>query len=88
MNLFNGLAFIELEYPTELLILIQVSLIDSYNPFLLYTIEYGRDIIDTISESKEFEQFDLTDLKNLFKNGYDFEFKKIEERISRAFIKI
>lgn len=81
----NFPLFIELEYPRELLIVPRIASLNSYDPFLIYTIEFGRDLIDYLEESREFEPVFIGDINALFKNGRTHDYDQIKERIVRGF---
>jgi hypothetical protein len=79
------MILIELEYPFELLACIRTAPADSYDPYYLATIEYGRDIIDEIKKSKEFQREDPNYLHEMFSGGRTYEYDKIKERVVNVF---
>jgi hypothetical protein len=84
----KGTLFIELEYPRELIVCIRIGAHDSYDPYLLYTVEFGRDIIDDMQASNEFEKIDSQERANLFKDGRTYEYDRIKDRIAQGFLQI
>lgn len=79
------MIFIELEYPRELIVVIQIANPGSYDPYRLYTVEFGRDVIDDITESKQFSVIDKEEISLLFEGGRTHDYDQIKDRVVCGF---
>lgn len=77
--------FVELEYPRELLVIVRVNKPNSYNPYEIYTIEYGHDLVGDFDDNEQFEVLPESELSELFTDRRRYEYDLIKERIVQGF---